>query len=91
MAPSVDYFINDQRGKSLWPLRNDDPRASFIQFVIKPIAIEGLVGEQIIEFNTVDEWWHTDSVIAVALQENEADQIAQRISQREDFGRPATF
>ena len=89
--PSVDHFINDQGGKSLWPLRNDDPRASFIQLVIEPIAIEGLVGEQVLEVDTVDEWWHTDSVIAVARQKNETNQIAQCISQREDFGRPAAF
>ena len=59
--------------------------------MIEPIAIEGLVGEQVCEIDAMDEWRHANGVIAVARQEYEADQIAQRIGQREDFGRPAAF
>ena len=91
MAPSVNYLINSQRRKSLWPLRNDDPSTTLIKFVVEPIAVEGLVGQQVVKTDAINERRHANGVIAVARQENESDQIAQRICQCENFGRPATF
>lgn len=91
MAPSIDHLINCQRRKSLWSLRNDDASASFIKFVIEPIAVESLVCQQVLEINAVNEWRHANGVIPIARQENEADKIAQCVCQCEDFGRPATF
>ena len=91
MPPSVDHFVNDRWSKSLWSLGNDDASTAFIQFTIEPIAVEGLVGEQVLEIDAINEWWHADGVVAISGQEDEADKIAQRVCQREDFGCPATF
>ena len=91
MAPAIDHVIDCEWGKPLWPLRNDDASTAFIKFVIEPVAIEGLVGEQVLKVDAVDQWRHADRIIAIAGQENKADKIAERIGQREDFGRPTAF
>ena len=91
MSPAIDDFINDERGKSLGSLGNDDTATAFIEFLVDPIAVEGLVSEQVLEIDAINEWRHTNCVKTVAGQQDEADQIAQRISQCEDFGRPAAF
>ena len=91
MPPAVDHFVNDKRLESFWSLRNDDASTTFIEFVIEPVAIKGLVCEQVLKVDAVNQRWNTNCVIAVAGQENEANKIAKRIGQCEDFGRPAAF
>jgi hypothetical protein len=91
MAPSVDHVINCQRRKPFWPLRHDDASAALIKFMVKPIAVESLVSQQVLEINAINERRHANGVMAIARQENEADKIAQCVCQCEDFGRPAPF
>ena len=53
--------------------------------------LESLVCQQVLKINAINERRHANGVITIARQENEADKIAQRVCQCEDFGRPATF
>ena len=70
-------------------MRNNNASTAFIKFLIKPVAIEGLVCEQVLKIDAVGQWWNDDRIVAVAWQEDEADKIAECIGQCEDFGRPA--
>ena len=91
MTPTIDDLIYHKWCKALWSLRNDDSSTPFIEFLVEPIAVEGFVGEQVLEINAINEWRNADGVISVAGQEDEADKIAQCIGQGEDFGRPTAF
>ena len=55
------------------------------------IAVEGLVGDQAAEGETVDQRSDTDRIEAMAGQENKAHEIAERVGQRQDFGRHAAL
>ena len=91
MTPSVDHAINGQRRKALWPLRNYDASATLIKFVVEPIAVESLVGQQVLEINAINERRHANGVIAIAMQENEAHQVTHCVGKCEDRGRAATL
>jgi len=54
MAPFVDLGVDGERRLALWPLRDDDLRATLIQLCNEPVGIERLVGDQTIEFDTLD-------------------------------------
>ena len=66
-------------------LRNDDFRSSLVEFLDDPIGIKGLVAEQSIEVDAVDQRCDTDGVAAVPRQQFEADKIAQGIGQYKTF------
>ena len=70
---------------------NNNASPTFVKFAVQPIAVESLVCKQVIEVDAVNEWWNSNGIVSVAGQEHKAHQIAKGISQREDFGRPATF
>lgn len=91
MAPSVDILIDLQWGEALWSLRDDDFGASGVETFDDPVGIEGLVGDQSAKLDVCDERLDANGVKSVARQQDEANKIAQRICQGEDFGRPAAF
>ena len=91
MAPAVDHFIDDEGRKSFWTLRNHNASAAFIEFLIEPVAVERLVGEKIVKVDPIDKRRHANGVKSVAWQKDEAHEIAERIGQCEDFGRPAAL
>ena len=72
-------------------LGNDDPCAAFIQLANDPIGIESLIGDEGYEGNALDQRRDADCIMALARQQNEADQITQCIGEREDFRRQAAF
>ena len=55
------------------------------------IAVEGLVGDQTAKIDTVDQRRDTDGVEAMAGQEFEAHEVAERVGQRQDLGGHATL
>jgi hypothetical protein len=72
-------------------LRDDDLGATFIHFGDDRIAVEGFVGDQAPELDAVDQRSNAYSVVAVSAQELEANAIAERVGESEDFGGPAAF
>jgi hypothetical protein len=62
-------------------------RASVVEFDTQPIDIEGLVGEECLEIDVLDERLDPDAVVALARQEDKAREIAERIDQHHDLGR----
>jgi hypothetical protein len=65
-------------------------RAALIQFGAQPIHVEGLVGQQRGEIEILNERRGPDAVVALAGQQHEAHQSAERIDQRHDLGGQAT-
>ena len=65
--------------------------AAFVHLPDDPIGVEGLVGDERSELNALDQRRHTDRVIAVAGQQFEAHQIAQRIGKGKDLRRPTAL
>ncbi len=91
VAPFVHLLVDIARRDALWPLRDDDLGAALVEFGDDPVGVEGLVAEQGIELDPVDERRYTDRVVAIAGKQFEAHQVAQGIGEHEDLGRPPAF
>ena len=87
----VKFHVDGDWGASSWMLGDDDLRAALIQFSDDPVAVEGLVGKQGAKFDALNQRRDADRIEALPRQQNEADQIAERVGEREDFGGPAAF
>ncbi|CAH0356994.1 hypothetical protein SPH9361_04643 [Sphingobium sp. CECT 9361] len=72
-------------------LRNDDFCAALVKICDDVVAVEGFVGEQGSELDTLDQRGDTDTVEAVAGHQAEADKVAQGIGQRQYPRRHAAF
>ena len=62
-----------------------------LRSVIDGITVEGLVGDEAAKGETIDEWSDANRIEAMAGQENEAHEIAERIGQGQNLGRHAAF
>ncbi len=71
--------------------RYDDLGAALVEVGGDGIAVEGLVGDEALKSETVDERSDAHCIETMAGQENEADEIAERVGQRQNFGRHAAF
>src|SRR5271154_3564333 len=72
-------------------LRDDDFGATLVEVGNDGIAVEGLVGDEAVKGETVDERGDADRIETMAGHENEANEIAERVRQRQNFGRHAAF
>jgi hypothetical protein len=72
-------------------LGDHDRGAAFVEFSDQGVCVEGRVGDQAAEVDRFDQRRDADSIEPVARQQDEADQIAERISERQDLRRPAAL
>ena len=72
-------------------LRDHDLGAARVEVGDDDVAVKSLVRNQAAKGETVDQRRHADRVEALAGQQHEAHKIAERIGQRQDFGRHAAF
>src|SRR5713101_9364416 len=70
-------------------LRNHDLGAALVEVGDDVVAVEGLVGDERAEFDPLDERWDADRIEALSRQQDESDEIAERIGERQDLGRHA--
>lgn len=91
MAPFVKFGVDGDRVQASWALGDDDAGAAFVQFGDDPVGIESLVGNQRTEFEAMDQRGDADRIVALARQQMEADQIAQRVGEGEDLGGPSAL
>lgn len=89
MSPLVDFQIDGARLASSRVLRDDDFRPAFVEVSDDPVGVEGLVGDQPAELDALDQRRDADRVEALPRQQNEADQVPQRVCQDQDLGRQA--
>ena len=91
VSPLVHLLVDLERVSALRALRNDDLGAAFVHVFDDPIGIISFVGDQRAELDAVDERRDADRVVAIARQQLEAHEIAERVGQRDDLRRPAAF
>ena len=91
VTPLVDLGVDRQRHGAPRMLRDDDLGAALVEVGYDGIAIEGLVGDEAVKGETVDERSDADRIETMAGHENEADEIAEGVGQRQNFGRHAAF
>ena len=91
MPPFVEFAIERQWSCASWVLRDDDLGTARIEIGDDGIAVKGLVGDETTEIETFDQGLDADRVEAMAGQEFEAHEIAERVGQRKNFGRHATL
>lgn len=72
-------------------LGNNDCCAPFIQFGNDGVVVERLVGDEGIEFETVNQRWYFHTVEALSGHQTETHEIAQGIRQRKNLRRHAAF
>src|SRR5277367_4600796 len=91
MPPFVHLLIDGKRLSAAWMLGNDGLGAARIEICDDGIAVERLVGDQRVESQSLDERRHAHRVETLLRQKYEAHEIAERISEGQDFGGHAAF
>src|ERR1700756_3114890 len=91
MAPLVHLGVDLQRHSAAWMLRNHDLGATLVEGGDDVVAVEGLVGDQRAKVEAVDERRNADGIETLSRQQDEADQIAERVGEGQDLGRHASF
>src|SRR3546814_6256666 len=86
MAPFVHLLIVGDGAGAAGVREDHGERAALVQGGSQGVAVEGLVGDQGVEVEPRDQRRDTDAVVALAGQEHEAHQIAQRVDQSHDLG-----
>lgn len=89
VPPLVDIEVDVERSNTLGPLRDDDLCSAFVQLRDDPVGVKRLIGDQSVELDALDQRGNPDRVVSLAWQKNEPDEIAQRIGERQNFGRQA--
>ena len=91
MPPFVHLLVDGERLCATRMLGNDDLGAARVEFCDNGVAVERLVGDQRVEGQSLDERRHAHRIEALSRQKHEAHEIAERISERQDFGGHAAF
>src|SRR5436190_1384138 len=86
VPPFVHLLVDGERRCATRMLGDDDFGAARVDFGDNGVAVEGLVGDQRVEGQSLDERRHADRVEALSRQKHEAHEIAERISEGQDFG-----
>jgi hypothetical protein len=90
MTPFVHVEIAGNLAGTVGLRRDDGAGAPPIELGAQPIIVEGLVAEQSVECDFLDQWLDPDAVVALAGQKNEAYEIAERVDHCDDLGGQAT-
>ncbi len=86
MAPLVDFGVDCLGLRPALVLGDDDLGTALVEISDDGVAVEGLVGDEGLEAQAVDERRHAHRIEAVAWQQHEANQIAERVGQGKDLG-----
>ena len=87
MPPFVYFEVNSEWRLTFGPLRDNDLRSAIVQFRDDPVCVKRLVSDETTELGPFDQGSHANRVVALARHKEEPDEIAQRVGQRQDFGR----
>ena len=91
MSPFVHLGVDDERFGPAGMLRDDDLGATGIEIGNNGVAIEGLVGNRRVKLTPSDQWCDADRIEALSGKQHEAQEVAERVRQRQDFRRHAAF
>ena len=91
MAPFVDFRVDVERAFASGTLGDDDFGAAFVQVCDNPIRIKCFVGNEAAELDILDQRRDADCVVALPRQQDEADQIAEGVRERQNLARQAAL
>src|ERR1700694_2879746 len=91
MPPFVHLLVDGKRLCAARMLGDDDLGAARVEICDDGVAVECLVGDQRVEGQSLDKWQHSHRVEALSRQKHEAHEIAERVSEGQDFGGHAAF
>ena len=91
VSPFVHFLVDVERRQALLALGDDDGGTTLVELFDDPVGVKGLVGDEGVELEPADQRLHADRVVALTRQQHEPDEIAERIGQRQDLGRPAAL
>lgn len=84
MTPPVDFGVDLKRRNAPGMLRDDDLGAAGVEVGNYSVGVKGLVGDQAAELDVLDQRRDADSIEPMARQQDEADQVSQRIGERQE-------
>ena len=87
VAPAVGLEIARDGLCAIGFGRDDRDCAAIVQRGAQRIDVEGFVGLECPKMETVDDRLDADAIVPLAGHEDEADEIAERVDQRQDLGR----
>src|SRR5260370_3939962 len=91
MAPFVHLGVDLERGGAARMLRDHDLGTALVEVGDDVVAVEGLVGDQRAELETVDQRRNANGIEPLSRQQDESNQIAKRVGESQDLGRHAAF
>jgi hypothetical protein len=86
MAPFVHLGVVGYWSGAVGLGRNDGARATLGDQSADSVAVEGFVGQQGGELDTLQDWRNADAVMPLARQQDEPPKVAQRIDHGQDLG-----
>src|SRR5829696_9640866 len=86
VAPAVHVAVEADDGLAVRLGRDHRGGAAGVKLRPEPVGVEGFVAEQGAEGEALDQRRHADGVVALARQQGEAHQIAERVDEGEDLG-----
>lgn len=87
MPPFIHLLVDFEGLGAARMLRNDNLGTAVVERCDNRVAVERLVPDQRTKIDPLNERLDANSVKALSWQQDEVNQIAQRIDQSEDFGR----
>src|ERR1700712_2523921 len=87
MAPAIHRLVIVDDGLAVGFRWNHRDGATLVEVRAQPIGVERFIAQQGIEADTGNERSNPDDVVALSRQQDEADEVAQGIDQRDDFAR----
>ena len=90
VTPSIHVDIVGYPNLSIGLRGDDGQRPSVVQRPSDRIVIEGLVRDQCLDGDTVEQRVDADAVMSLAREQNEPCQIAERVDQGQDLGGQTT-
>jgi len=91
MTPFIHFFVVGNVYSPVSLCRNDDFCAAQGQVAAQVIGVEGFIAEESVEAQSFDQRRRADDLTALAGMQREANEIAQRVRQRQYFRRQAAF
>src|SRR3712207_2096990 len=86
MAPAIHVAVEVDLGLAVGLGRDHRDGPAGVKVCSQPVHVEGFVAEQGAEGDALDQRRHADRVMALARQQHEAHQVAQRVHQGDDLG-----
>lgn len=87
MTPFVHLDVMGNGRLAVGLRGNDSQTAALVQPLAQGVVVEGLIGNEGIKIDILDQRLDANAVVPLARQQDEARQIAQSVNQQDDLRR----